>query len=192
MTEQEPLIDFLKKTELFSSFTDSELSAFLPYMTEAVYEEGAFIFREGERGQDLYLIKKGQVEIVIEDKEHQEQYPLARLKQNDCFGEINVLGKNVRMASSRAVERTEALVFHFQDLHKLAETDPLFSRLTTNLAKQAGKHLKDANEMALFSTKRELKLTMAHDQMGQFIIHLFILLTLYFYVIKIFEQFSAE
>ena len=96
------------------------------------------------------------------------------------------------MASSKTLENTEVLVLDLTHIRELAEKNPLFSRLLINLAKQAGKHLRRANDLTIQSTKAELKLVKIHDQMSRFIIHLFILLTFYFYILKIFEEFNSD
>ena len=191
MLDQES-VNFLKKNELFSNFSETELAPFLPLISVIHFEKDHLIFNEGDRGSDVYLIKRGRVEILTEDREHGGSYTLATLEPNNCFGEMNILNNNVRMASSKTLENTEVLVLDLTHIRELAEKDPLFSRLLLNLAKQASQHLRRANDLAIQSAKTELNLIKIHDQMGKFIIHLFILLTFYFYILKIFEEFNSD
>jgi CRP-like cAMP-binding protein len=192
MLDEKQVLSFLKESELFSNFSEQELKEFLPYIHEGIYEKGHFIFHEGDRENHLYLIKKGKVAIITEDREHGHPYTLAELGPNECFGEANVLIGDIRLASAKAVERLEVLIFDFGNFHKLMESKPIFSRFALNLSKQAGKHLKFANERTVKSMQQELNLTKTHDQMGRFIVHLFLLLTFYVYILKIFEQFGTE
>lgn len=192
MSDEELVVNFLKKNDLFANFSEQELKEFLPFIREASYEKDQFVFHEGDRENQLYLIKKGKVAIIIEDQELGNSYTLTAIESPDCFGEANVLMGEIRLASAKAIEQLDVFILDFGDFHKLAETKPIFARFTLNLAKLAGKHLKYANDSAIRSTKQELKLTKSHDQMGRFIVHLFILLTFYVYILKIFEQFGTE
>jgi len=65
------------------------------------FEEGAFVFREGERGDCMYIIEQGQVEILLEGEGKPRR--LALLAEGDFFGEMAVLEELPRTASARAV-----------------------------------------------------------------------------------------
>ncbi len=185
------LISFFKKNKLFHDFTLEELQLLLPLAKRAIYDKGAYVVREQEKGDELFLIQSGSVEILKRDKEHQTEFHLGLLHENDWFGELAVLGKQVRMASAKALEKTEIVILHLKDLHLLANESPVFSKLLMNLAKKSVKHLEKANEAAVKSLKEEMRLTKSHDQMAQFIIYLFIYLTAFVYALKVFEQYGS-
>jgi CRP-like cAMP-binding protein len=185
------LISFFKKSKLFHDFTGEELQLLLPLAKRAVYDQGAYIVREEEKGDELFLIQSGSVEILKRDEEHQTEFHLGLLHENDSFGEMAVLGKQVRMASAKAVEKTEIVILHLKDLHLLANQSPVFSKLLINLAKKSVKHLERANQAVVKSLKEEMRLTRSHDQMAQFIIYLFIYLTAFVYALKFFEEYGS-
>jgi len=61
------IADTLKRTEVFLGLDDSELDkiAALPSCREISYETGEVIIRAGEEAKDLYVLKEGQVEVVM-------------------------------------------------------------------------------------------------------------------------------
>ena len=64
---------FLKKNGLFSGLSEAELLSLSPFVHAETYEEGKWIFKEGDLGQHLYIIKTGYVEVVKKDKDHQRE-----------------------------------------------------------------------------------------------------------------------
>lgn len=64
------------------------------------YSRGDYIFREGERGGDLYIIEKGEVEILRLHAGQEVQ--LAEMKAGEILGVMTCLNDEPRMASARA------------------------------------------------------------------------------------------
>jgi CRP-like cAMP-binding protein len=185
------LIPFLKKTKVFHNLTEEELRHLFPLARRATYEKDAYIVREGEQGDELFLIQSGAVEILKRDKEHQTDYRLAVLNEDDSFGEMAILGTQTRMSSAKALEKTQIVIFHLKDLKTLAEKSPVFAKLFTNLAHKSVKRLESANQATVNSLKEEMRLIKAHDQMARFIIYLFIFLTAFVYALKFFEKYNS-
>ncbi|MBW2285105.1 MAG: cyclic nucleotide-binding domain-containing protein, partial [Deltaproteobacteria bacterium] len=90
-------IDFLKKISLFSRLTDDQLDAVARIMTEQWIEDGGFICREGDLGDELYVVYRGEVK-VLKGSGGREKC-LAVTRRGDCLGEIAVLGDVPRTAS---------------------------------------------------------------------------------------------
>ena len=67
---------------------------------------GQFIFREGDPGNEMYIIEVGSVEITRQVRGAQ---PLAVLEPGDFFGEMAVLEDQPRFASARAKENSRLL-----------------------------------------------------------------------------------
>jgi NADH dehydrogenase len=59
------------------------------------------IFQQGDRGDRLYVIVEGEVEVVREDAGRETV--LARLGPGECFGEMALVSDNPRMATARTV-----------------------------------------------------------------------------------------
>jgi CRP-like cAMP-binding protein len=58
-----------------------------------------YIIREGERGDSLYFINKGECDVTLRDSKTKEQNCIAILKDGVIFGEIALLTKLKRTAT---------------------------------------------------------------------------------------------
>jgi NADH dehydrogenase len=72
------------------------------------FETGQVIFREGDRGDWLYVVTDGEVEVLKAVSGHTEQ-ALRRLGPGECFGEIALVSDSARSATVRAVSPTSVL-----------------------------------------------------------------------------------
>ncbi|MBZ5587398.1 MAG: cyclic nucleotide-binding domain-containing protein [Acidobacteriia bacterium] len=65
------------------------------------FKAGEYIFRETERGTEMFIIQQGKVEIL--KMVHGEERRVALLEEGDFFGEMAILEDLPRSASARAV-----------------------------------------------------------------------------------------
>jgi CRP-like cAMP-binding protein len=70
------------------------------------YRKGKRIVRQGTHGTSAFLIKKGKVEVYIEDAEGNKKV-LVQLKENDLFGEMALISACERTATVIAIEDCE-------------------------------------------------------------------------------------
>lgn len=86
-------------------------------MSEALFQPGQVIFREGDTSQEAYRILRGRVEIsILADG---KPVILAQLGEGDIFGEMAMVDERPRSASAQALEVTECEVLtpeNFNDL----------------------------------------------------------------------------
>lgn len=181
-------IDLIHKTALFNELNRDQLELILPLMEEATIVEGATIIHEGEREDDIYIVKEGEVEVYKEDKHTGEKYRLSVLGPGAFFGEMSIFDSALRSASVRALRMTKIVFFSSKKLASLSRDQLDYSKIALNIAKHISERLKNTNEVAVKSLKEELRTTKAHDQMGQFFIYVVVLLTLYFYLFKLLTE----
>jgi NADH:ubiquinone reductase (H+-translocating) len=72
------------------------------------FEPGQVIFREGDRGDWLYVVTEGEVE-VLRTVPGRGEHPVRRLGVGECFGEIALVSDMARSATVRAVSATNVL-----------------------------------------------------------------------------------
>jgi len=93
----------LKSLSIFSETPETILADLAPLMKDLEYEEGAAIFREGDLGDSMYIIYRGEIGI------YKASTTLAVLKEKDVFGELSLIDAEKRSASAKAL--TDCFLF---------------------------------------------------------------------------------
>ena len=96
-------LDLFLKPDIVQLKTDRDVGVRREY-----FEAGQVVFNEGDRGDWLYVITDGEVEVL---KETGAGNPTAlrRLGPGECFGEIALVSDRPRSATVRAVSGTNVL-----------------------------------------------------------------------------------
>jgi NADH:ubiquinone reductase (H+-translocating) len=98
------------------------------------FEPGDIIFRQGDLGDNVYVIEDGECEAC---REHQdEQEVLATLRRGEYFGEMALLSDRTRNATIRAHTAMNILIIPKADFNKLRLSMPAFGEVFTELAKR--------------------------------------------------------
>ncbi len=94
-------VDFLKQVPLLTSFSQIQLLYMAFKMREQKFLAGETVIREGESGDDFYLILDGGAEVSVEKKGGAREI-IAYLGKGECFGEMALLLKRERKATVQA------------------------------------------------------------------------------------------
>lgn len=84
-------IDYLRKFILFSSMNDKDLARIKELLIMKKYSPGEVIFMAGEKGDNVYFLKKGTVKVARTLRSGDEQI-LEILRSGDVFGEVVLFG----------------------------------------------------------------------------------------------------
>src|ERR1043166_163995 len=87
--------DLLKNVAIFKDLDETELDAVAEVCKEEKFESGAYVFREGESGNRLYVIVTGEGRIS-RDVPGSGEEALAVLKPGALFGEMSVFDRSDR------------------------------------------------------------------------------------------------
>jgi CRP-like cAMP-binding protein len=87
--------------------------------------DGAYLFREGEAGNEMFVIQEGQVRIST--RAGAEEIVLATLGRGEFLGEMSLLEGLPRSADARAVGPTQVLVIGQGGLLMRIRRDPTFA-----------------------------------------------------------------
>lgn len=99
-----------------------------PSLTRKVFNPSDIIFREGDTGDQAYLVQKGLVEIIQQRGDSHEV--LRKVGAGEIFGAMAAIDTQVRIASARAVEESVCVVIpRFVLENKIATSDPLVAAL---------------------------------------------------------------
>jgi hypothetical protein len=88
----------LRQTHVFQGLSVAEATVLGTFMERQTAAPGETIVKQGERGDDLYLIESGDAEVRV-GKDDARQDVVARLGPGDYFGEIALLTGAERIAS---------------------------------------------------------------------------------------------
>jgi putative ABC transport system ATP-binding protein len=104
------IAEFLKSVEPFSALNPAILTRIAETATLRHFEPGEVIIREGEAGDELFLISEGEVEVLRDDHE------VARLGPAEFFGEVSVISGEPRNATVIATAPVDAYVVEKDEL----------------------------------------------------------------------------
>jgi serine/threonine protein phosphatase PrpC len=107
----------LAGTPLFSALNARELRQVLQVTEVEQYIDRQVIVREGEQGEQLYIVLSGQVEVM------RSGAPVARLDPGEHFGEMALIRNQPRSASARAMGPTQLMVIHRKDFFEILRTE---------------------------------------------------------------------
>ncbi len=112
----------LKSVSIFKDTPEHILADLAPLMEEEEFEQNAVIFKEGEIGDSMYIIHRGEVKI------HMGATDLAILKDKEVFGELALLDAEVRSASVTA--NTDCVLFRIEQepFYELIDNRPEVAR----------------------------------------------------------------
>ena len=95
---QTELLQFLSKIDLFHFFPPEELADFLEKATEVPVAKGVILFREGEPGQEMYIVLRGMLKVFSGNR------VITIIKPGEYFGEMAIIENRPRSASVAVLE----------------------------------------------------------------------------------------
>ncbi len=138
-------VDILKQTDIFYDLTRPQLEMVASICDERTVKLGDIIFEESTKSDEMYVIARGTVEILVDPtivggpaskKRGAGLVTIATLRSGQTFGEVALVDQGLRTASARCSE-TEAhlLIVPRGRFIKLCDTYPeLGYRVMRNIA----------------------------------------------------------
>ncbi len=105
------------------------------------FEAGDVIFREGDGGNDAYLLEEGRVRLI--KRVRGAERSLMVLKPGDLFGESALLVGALRSSTAIALSAGLALALDQTTLQNLLERNPV---VASRMVKQLVRRLRDADD----------------------------------------------
>jgi glucose-6-phosphate 1-dehydrogenase len=137
--------DVLEKVPLFQGSDPVFLRNLAMMLQPVVFSAGDYIIRKGDPGSEMYIICRGQVEVLDAAGKR-----LTVLGEGDFFGELSLLLSAPRTASIRAIASCDLFVLGQSDFNRVLTVYPQFAN---SLREAARKRYEDI-EGALSSEKR--------------------------------------
>jgi CRP-like cAMP-binding protein len=132
--EMKPLHPF-PHIPLFSELNEQELQSLLSHIQSQTFPKGSLICREGEGGDSLFVISRGEVSITKQMPEGRE-VRIRNLRDGDFFGEFGFFIDQKRHATVRAITECEILEISRNALSKMIEVHPRLNEVLQNFFKE--------------------------------------------------------
>lgn len=112
------LSQFLSKIALFASIGVQKLNQLARSLTKQTYDDGQQIIRQGDIGDQFYVIFKGKVKVTKADDSGNE-HVLLELGEGEVFGERALIKKEPRKANVVAHGPVECYYLESQDFYSM-------------------------------------------------------------------------
>jgi len=117
------LVELLKGVELFAGLNQEQLERLARISRLIEVHDGDTIFSQGEAGHRLYIIRDGQVEVILEDTPAGSQTAVY-LGRGQIFGEMALIDYGERSATIRCASKKAGLaVIERDDFERLCASD---------------------------------------------------------------------
>jgi len=91
--------DFLCQMDLFKSLSKEELAKIVDAVQQRDYKDGEYMFRQGDAGEDFFIISQGNVTVTKSQTPGAAAVPVAQLGAGKFFGELALSMNQPRAAS---------------------------------------------------------------------------------------------
>ncbi len=125
-TGQEPPLN-LHEINLLKGFDDDTLKALASCVSEQSFEPGQNVFKHGDTGDEIFLIRRGTVRIVL-PLAGGRQHHLVTFSRGDFFGDMAFIDHAMRSADAVASAPTDLYVISRARFDTVAKAYPLMDR----------------------------------------------------------------
>ena len=134
--------------DLFAGLNAAEIALVKDRLSRRVYAKGESVFREGDPGQQLFVIAKGEASVRLRPAGATRDIRLVTFAAGTVFGEVALLDTEVRSASVQADEELVCYVLEQEVFEQLARSDPAIAvALLRNLGRELSNRLRRANRV---------------------------------------------
>lgn len=115
-------VEVLRGVPIFASIDPGKLKLLAFASQRLIFDEGQTLCKEGERGEQAFVIVKGAADVFVRAGE--SDIRVATLGRNDFVGDIAILCDTPRTATVKAACRCETLVIGKTQLMSLLKSFP--------------------------------------------------------------------
>ncbi len=145
-------VDLLRQISFLRDVDQDELARVAESLVRRPFSPGQEIFRQGSPPDGLYLLEQGEVELLLRARPQAPAHPAATFVPGDVFGETELLVRQPRTATARAL--TSGAAYLWPRHHLL----PFFHRHRAALA---------SFRLAASSRQRSLRLRLPWLEQGE-------------------------
>ena len=116
-------VELLAGINFFELLDDDERAALAAVLDQVTVEDGQALYRQGEPGDDLYVVRSGAIELSVKDITGQK-IVLHVARDGELFGALALVEGEPRPATATALEATSLLLLDRGDLLLLFRQHP--------------------------------------------------------------------
>lgn len=145
-------IEIIKKMPIFKYLSYNELTQVLNNTTVLVVEKDQSIVKEGEPGNDLFIVLEGKVRV------HKGEVDIVSLVSGAHFGEMALIDKAPRSADVTAQSQGQLLVISRDNFFKIIKSEPrMANKLLWSFLQELSTRLRTTNEELSEDRKESLE-----------------------------------
>jgi CRP-like cAMP-binding protein/GNAT superfamily N-acetyltransferase len=131
--------DFTRSVSIFKGLIDAQLRSISGICRVENFRAGEVIFEEGSVKPNLYMLLKGEVEVMMGP----ERFVVGRILAGDVLGEISLVEDTPHSATARACRESQFIVLTHDDFRELTSRYPRIGMtVMQNIARSLGDKLR--------------------------------------------------
>ncbi len=138
--------EFLAKIPMFQNLSAHDLEVLNGFWQERRLKKGEILFKQGESGDAMFLIKEGSLEITVPIDAPQKTMTVSVLHEGDFVGELSLIDGQPRTATATALKECWLLEMKRDDFIKFLTGRPSVS---ISMMSEIGKRLRSTNELVM-------------------------------------------
>jgi len=139
-------IKLLQGMPFFGAINDQSVKMILSQSEICQLAAGDYFYHQGDQGDCLYVLEKGQVDILKEL--NGRAVTLCSINEGGCFGELALIACTPRSAAARAVTGCRTIRIHQSALHNLYKDDvEQFLLIQMNMAREVCRRLHEVDDL---------------------------------------------
>jgi small-conductance mechanosensitive channel len=143
----------IKDLWLFAPMTEEQKRELARGASDAFLAEGQVLFSQGHMGDSLYVIRTGQVDVMVRHGNGNES-KVATLKAGDFFGEMSALTGQPRTATIRASGELACLRIGKNELAAVFSSDPSIMEKISEIIAHRNAHRESVVQQAVSAAEQ--------------------------------------
>ena len=145
-------VTMLAEVPLFQLLDDQERGTLAEILDTHNFDKGETVFSFGDAGDSLYIVRRGAVQVFVENTEG-EKIILGENLPGELFGEISLLDGGSRTATAVATDESECFVLSREHLLELITKHP---HAAMDMLTVMGRRLRSTDELLRTHVTRNL------------------------------------
>ena len=114
---------FLRRVPLFAGLAPGDLKQVAAIAREQLFADGAILSRQGETGEEMFIIVSGEVRVVSSGEGGVER-EIVRRRPGEYVGEMSIISREPRIASLLAAGEVRTLCIGRSDFEEILRLRP--------------------------------------------------------------------